>query len=164
MKLVLTNFIFPLLRKEKLHLKWYWMHLHTVWWSWGAINAFTLQHFKCINHVIRLMFYIFFLNIKNKFWKNAMILLNDKTTSRWQQMSVLVSESFINSFNHKCIILMNGSLNQLTHSIHSETWIHSETKHCCVLLRDTQQFCCDFDHNYFRLWNWGKTVNILSKI
>ncbi len=25
-----------------------------------ALDAFTLQHFKCINHFIRLMFYIFF--------------------------------------------------------------------------------------------------------
>ncbi len=28
MKLVLTNSIFPLLRKQKLHLKWHYMHLH----------------------------------------------------------------------------------------------------------------------------------------
>ncbi len=36
----------------------------TAWWSWGVINAFTLEHFKCINNFIRLMFYIFFLNIQ----------------------------------------------------------------------------------------------------
>ncbi len=35
----------------------------TVWWSWGAINAFTLQYFKCINNFIRLMLHIF-LNIQ----------------------------------------------------------------------------------------------------
>ncbi len=52
----------------------------------------------------------------------------------------------------------------LTDSIHSETWIHSVMKHRCVLLRDTQQFCCGFDLNYFRQQNWAKTVNILSKI
>ncbi len=29
-----------------------------------VFDAFTLQHFKCINNFIRLMFYIFFLNIQ----------------------------------------------------------------------------------------------------
>ncbi len=30
-------------------------------------------------------------------------------------------------------IIMNGPLNQMTHSIHSNTWIYSVTKHRCVL-------------------------------
>ncbi len=34
------------------------------------------------------------------------------------------------------------------------------TKHSCVLLRDTQQFCCGFDRNYFRQQNLAKTVSI----
>ncbi len=79
-------------------------------------------------------------------------------------MSVLMSESFIHSFNQfiqtadsfrrsQLAVLMNGPLNQLTQSIHSNTWIRSETKHRCVLLRDTQQFCCGFDRNYFRMRN-----------
>ncbi len=29
-----------------------------------VLDAFTLQHFKCINNFIRLMFYIFFLNLQ----------------------------------------------------------------------------------------------------
>ncbi len=72
-------------------------------------------------------------------------------------MSVLMSESFINStYSFKRLIhsetsqlaiIMNGPLNQLTHLIHSYTWIHSVTKHRCVLLGDTQQFCCGFDRN-----------------
>ncbi len=55
-----------------------------------------------------------------------------------------MSESFIHSFNRfiqmadsfrtsQLTVLMNGPLNQLTHSIHSNTWIHSVTKHCCVV-------------------------------
>ncbi len=52
----------------------------------------------------------------------------------------------------------------LTHSIHSKTWIHVVTKHRCVLLGDTQQFCCSFDGNYIHQRNWAKTVSILSKI
>ncbi len=66
-------------------------------------------------------------------------------------MSVLMSESFINSFN-RLIQTADSFRNEsigcpyewatesMTHSIHSKTWIHSETKHRCVLLRDTQQF------------------------
>ncbi len=61
-------------------------------------------------------------------------------------------------------ILMNGPLDQLTHSIHSKTWIRSETKHRCVLLGDTQQFCYGFNRNYFRMRNLAKTVNILSHL
>ncbi len=59
-------------------------------------KCITLQHFKCINNFIRLMFYFFFLNT-NKCWKNAMILLNiTKPPVGQQQMSVLMSKSFIN--------------------------------------------------------------------
>ncbi len=79
-------------------------------------------------------------------------------------MSVLMSESFINSFN-RLIQTADSFRNEsigcpyewatesLTHSIHSNTWIHSVTKHCCVLLGDTQQFCYGFDRNYFRMRN-----------
>ncbi len=41
-----------------------------------VLDAFTLQHFNWINNLIRLMFYIFFLNIQINVEKNAMILLN----------------------------------------------------------------------------------------
>ncbi len=148
------------------------MHLHkTVWWSWGDINAFTLQNFKCIKNFIRLMFYIFFKHT-NKCWKNAMILLN---MTKWRKVSVLMSESFIDSFN-RFIQTADSFRNEasgcpyewatesLTHSIRSRPWIHSVMKHRCVLLGDTQQFCCGFDLNYFHQRNWAKTVNILSKI
>ncbi len=40
----------------------------------------------------------------------------------------------------------------------------NETPLCCSEIDNTQQFCCGFDQNYFRQWNWAKTVNILSKI
>ncbi len=59
----------------------------------------------------------------------------------------------INSETRLLAVLMNRPLNQLTHSIHSKTWIYSVTKHHCVLRGDTQQFCCDFDCNYFRWRN-----------
>ncbi len=73
-----------------------------------------------------------------------------------------MSKSFINSTDSfKRLIrsetrqfvafLMNGPLNHLTHSIHSKMWIHSVTNHRCVLLGDTQQFCCGFDRNYFQM-------------
>ncbi len=51
----------------------------------------------------------------------------------------------------------------LTHSIHSNTWIRSETKHC-VCCSETHNSCCVFDRNYCRQRNSAKTVNILSKI
>ncbi len=75
-------------------------------------------------------------------------------------MSVLMSESFINSFKRlihsetsQLAVLMNGLLNQLTHSIHSKTWIHSviETP-LCVAQRHTALIATIF---YLR--------NILSK-
>ncbi len=84
-------------------------------------------------------------------------------------MSVLMSESFIHSFDgfiqtadsfrkESIDCPYEWATDQLTHSI------HSKTRHRCVLLRDTQQFCCGFDRNYYRLRNWEKKVNILSKI
>ncbi len=48
----------------------------------------------------------------------------------------------IHSETRQLAVLMNGPLNQSTHSIHSNTLIHSLTKHRCVLLGDTQHFCC----------------------
>ncbi len=92
----------------------------------------------------------------------------EQTTSRRQQMSVLMSESFINVFN-RFIQTTDSFRNEsigcpyewATESIDS---FHSVTKHRCVLLGDTQEFCCGFDRNYFRQRNLAKTVNILSKI
>ncbi len=143
-----------------------------------ALDAFILQHVKCIHNFIRLLFYIFVLNIQIKVEKNAKILLNmtkppvggGKCLFSWESHLLIHStDSFkrlIHSETSQLTVIVNGPLNQLTHSIHSNTWIHSVTKHRkhCVLLRDTQQFCCVFDRNYFRMRNWAKTVSILSKI
>ncbi len=63
-------------------------------------------------------------------------------------MSVLMRESFINSFNrfiqtadsfrNKAIDCpYEWATESLTHLIRSKTWIHSVTKHRCVLLGDT---------------------------
>ncbi len=71
MKLVLTNYLSTAEETDAASEEVLDAFTQTVWWSWGAINAFTLQHFKCINHFIRLIFYIFFLNIQINKWKNV---------------------------------------------------------------------------------------------
>ncbi len=54
---------------------------------------------------------------------------------------------------------MNAPLNQLTHSIHSNTWIRLVKKRHCVLLGDTQQFCCDFNHSLSVFCLKSKSLN-----
>ncbi len=62
MKLVLTNYLSTAEETEAASEVLLDASTQTVWWSWGAIIAFTLQNFKCINNFIRLIFYIYFLN------------------------------------------------------------------------------------------------------
>ncbi len=61
MKLVLTNYLSTAEETDASEVILD-VFTQTAWWSWGAINAFTLQNVKCINNKIsiRLMFYIFF--------------------------------------------------------------------------------------------------------
>ncbi len=48
----------------------------TFYWSWGALNAFTLHNFKCIHFFYKTNVSLFFLNMQINVEKNAMILLN----------------------------------------------------------------------------------------
>ncbi len=70
-------------------------------------------------------------------------------------MSVLMSEPFIHStdsFRNEAIDCpYEWATESLTHSI------HSVKKHRCVLLRDTQPFCCGFNLNYFGQRNGAKS-------
>ncbi len=63
MKLVLTNYLSTAKETEAASEVVLDAFTQTVWWSWGAINAFILQNFKSINSFIRLMF-TYFLNIQ----------------------------------------------------------------------------------------------------
>ncbi len=64
-------------------------------------------------------------------------------------MSVLMSKSFINFFNR--IIQMADSFRNESIVCPYEWATESiGSLDSCVLLRDTQQFCCGFNRNYFR--------------
>ncbi len=64
MKLVLTNNLSTAEETEAASEVLLDAFTQTFWWSWGAINAFTLQNCKCVNNFIRLMFLHIFLNIQ----------------------------------------------------------------------------------------------------
>ncbi len=85
------------------------------------------------------------------------VLMNG-SLNHWLTRFIQTTDSFR---NESIVCPYEWATESLTHSIHSNTWIRSETKHRCMLLRDTQQFCCVFDRNYCRQRNWAKTVNIL---
>ncbi len=110
MKLVLTNSIYSTAKETAAYEV--------------VLDAFTVQHLKCINNCIILMFNIFFLNIQI----NAMILLN------MTRPPVLMSESFVHPFNR--FIQTADSFRNESLGYHYE-WatesINSVTKHCCVL-------------------------------
>ncbi len=81
-------------------------------------------------------------------------------------MSVLMSESFINSFNR--FIQMADSFRKESigcpyewatesiDSLDSLKNVDSFRTEQEVSLSNTQQFCCGFDRNYFRQRNWAK--------
>ncbi len=127
----------------------------TVWSSWGAINALTMENFKCIDYFIRLTFYNIFFKHTNKCWNNAMILLNmtkppvggGKCLFSWVSHLLMHStDSFkwlINLETRQVTVLMNGPLNHwLTQFIQNVDSFCNETALCCL---ETQQFSCGFD-------------------
>ncbi len=63
MKLVLTNYLSTAEETQAATEVVLDAFTQTFWWSWGAINAFTLENVKCISNFIRLMLY-FFLNVQ----------------------------------------------------------------------------------------------------
>ncbi len=70
MKLVLTNYLSTAEEIEAASEVVLDAFTQTVWWSWGVINALTLEHFKCINNFIINVLLIFFKH-PNKCWKKC---------------------------------------------------------------------------------------------
>ncbi len=74
-------------------------------------------------------------------------------------MTVLMSESLVIHSNvwfiqNRGICLYERVTESLTYLIRSKTWIHSVTKHCCVLLGDTRVL----------LWLWNFVSELEQKV
>ncbi len=135
MKSVWTNSIFPPQQTQKLHLK---MYLHTVWWSWAAINAFTYTmicnhtNIQCYNEIYNGTFK----------YESKPPVGGARWVSHWFNRFVQTADSFRNEASDYC--LYEWVTESLTHSIRSKTWINSVTKQCCVVQR----------HKTVLLWLW----------